>query len=450
MKGQLGGESRIHIIGVGGGAMSAMAVVLSAWGADVSGSDQRPSRALERLRSAGIRVTRGHDPANLADARLVVRSRAVRDSNPEVVAARAAGIRVWERTEALAEMVSGSRAVGVTGTHGKTSTTAMLTLILRAAGLDPSFIVGEEITELGTNAHAGAGDLMVVEADESDGTFLALPLEAGLVTNAEPDHLDHFGDLRRLRAAMATFVERLPGPRLVCADDHFLATLPNTLRYGSKGEVEYRLEACEPRGLGSWVVISTPVGRVSFPLAVAGRHFALNATGAAGLALELGAPLEAVESALSRFRGVGRRFEVRGHAAGITLVDDYAHLPTEVAETIRAARPLGRRVVAVFQPHLYSRTEALWPDFGPAFAEADHVVITDVFAAREDPRPGVTGRLVADAAAAAGPAVDYEPDRSRLAARVAALAQEGDIILTMGAGDITDLADELLPLLEAR
>jgi UDP-N-acetylmuramate--alanine ligase len=444
---------RVHIVGVGGAGMSAIALVLARMGHHVSGSDLKDSRGLERLRVLGVDAYVGHDAEHVpADADAVVVSTAVARSNPEVRAAETKGVPVLRRAEALAAIVATRRAIAVAGSHGKTTSASMLAVILRAAGWQPSFIVGGELNEVGTNAALDEGDWLVVEADESDGTFLELEPEAALVTNVEPDHLDHYGGFDALVASFGRFLDAVPGPRVVCADDAVAAELasarPGVRTYGWAVGAAYRLDAYEGGRLGSRFRLhrdGVELGPLELP--VPGRWNALNATGAAAIALELGAPFAAVASALRGFGGVARRFQFRGEVAGVTLVDDYAHLPGEVAAVIRTAREGGwRRVVVVFQPHRYSRTAWLWRAFADAFAEADSVVLTDVYPAGEAPRPGVSGRLVLRAVLDAHPSlpVAYFPRRSELVDKLGRFARPGDVVLTLGAGDLTTLPDEWL------
>lgn len=442
----------VHLVGVGGAGMSAIALVLARMGHRVSGSDLKHSSTLERLRLEGVVVATGHDPSHLPDpCDAVVTSTAVPGTNPEVRAARERGVPVLRRCDALREITRMRRSAVVSGTHGKTTTTSMLALILRAAGWRPSFIVGGEVNEVGTNAALDEGEWLVVEGDESDGTFLELEREAALVTNVEPDHLEHWGGFTALVGGFRDFVSATRGPVVVCGDDPVAADLcPERppLTYGASADADYRIEDWTPEGPGSRFVLHGPEGRLGVVrLPVPGRHNAWNAAGAAALALELGVPFEAARTALGRFGGVSRRFEFRGQVGGVTLVDDYAHLPTEVAATIAAARHLGgRRVVAAFQPHRYSRTAGLWRDFARAFEGADVVVLTDVYSAGETPRPGVSGHLILDAVLEGGTAarVVYLPKRADLVRHLPALTRPGDVLLTLGAGDITTVADELL------
>ncbi len=445
---------RIHIVGIGGAGMSAIATVLARMGHEVSGSDLRESRALERLGLLEIATHVGHDAANLPDALdAVVISTAIPPSNPEVRAAVARGIPVLRRADALRAIVATRTTIAVAGSHGKTTTSSMLALILRAAGWHPSFLIGGDVNEVGTNAVFDTGTWLVVEADESDGTFLELAPHDAVVTSVLPDHLDHYGDFPTLIAAFEEFATRVPGVCVLCADDHVAAAIAaraggHAVTYGFAGEADYVMSAYEGGRAGTQFVLTgrgAELGLVQLP--VPGRHNAVNAAGAAAIALELGVPFDAVTRALGGFGGVARRFQFRGERDGVTYVDDYAHLPSDVDAMIRAAREGGwQRVVAVFQPHRYTRTAALWRDFADAFSGADALVLTDVYAAGEQPQPGVSGRLVLRAVLDAHPdlAVTYLPRRADLVTHVPRLARPGDVVLTLGAGDLTTAPDEWL------
>ncbi|HEY3240050.1 MAG TPA: UDP-N-acetylmuramate--L-alanine ligase, partial [Acidimicrobiia bacterium] len=385
---------RIHIVGVGGMAMSGIAAILTRLGHTVSGSDLKAWRGLERLRLLGVDVHVPHDASRLpAELDAVVVSTAIPASNPEVVLARERGVPVLRRAEALASIVELRRTVAISGTHGKTTTSTMTTLVLRAAGWQPSFLIGGEPNEVGSNAAYDEGEWLVVEADESDGTFTEIAPEAVVLTNVEPDHLDHYGDFAALEAACARYLAAAPGPRVVCADDRVAARLAaevgGTVTYGTAETADYRITGYEGQRSGSRFTLhraGTPLGELVLP--APGIHNARNAAAAAAVATEIGVPFAAVRSALGRFAGVARRFQFHGEVDGVSLVDDYAHLPGEVKATLAAAREGGwSRVVAVFQPHRYSRTARLWRDFGEAFDDADMVVLTDVYAAGEPPQP---------------------------------------------------------------
>ena len=443
----------VHVVGIGGAGMSAIATVLARMGHRVSGSDLKHSPALERLRLLGIDVRVGHLAANVpADVDAVVASTAIPASNPEISAATARGIAVLRRADALRALVATRRSIAVAGSHGKTTTSSMLALILREAGWHPSFLIGGELNEVGTNAAYDDGEWLVVEADESDGTFLELAPEAAIVTNVEPDHLEHYGGFGALVDAFGRFLADVPGVRVVCVDDSIAADLATAVggvrTYGWDERADFRILDYVGDRRGSRFRLSRDgelLGVIELP--VPGRHNVLNAVGAAALALELGVPFEAVARALGGFGGVARRFQFRGEVGGVTLVDDYAHLPTEVAAMLGAAREGGwRRVIVVFQPHRYSRTERLWRDFADAFVDADMVILTDVYPAGETPRPGVSGRLVLRAVLDAHPdtALTYLPRRADLVEHVLRNAGPGDVVLTLGAGDLTTVPDEWL------
>jgi UDP-N-acetylmuramate--alanine ligase len=449
----------VHIVGIGGAGMSAIATVLARMGHRVSGSDLKDSPALERLRLLGIDARVGHVAEHVpAGADAVVASTAIPASNAEVAAARERGIVVLRRAEALRALVATRRSIAVAGSHGKTTTSSMLALVLRAAGWHPSFLIGGDLNEVGTNAAYDDGEWLVVEADESDGTFLELAPEAAIVTNVEPDHLEHYGGFDALVDAFRQFLAEVPGVRVVCADDPIAARLatavPAVHTYGWDEQADYRVVDYAGDRRGSRFTLrrgDEVLGVVELP--VPGRHNVLNAVGAAALALELGVPFDAVTRALGGFGGVARRFQFRGEIDGVTLVDDYAHLPTEIAAMLRAAREGGwRRVIAVFQPHRYSRTERLWQDFADAFVDADTVILTDVYSAGETPRPGVSGRLVLRAVLDAHPetALTYLPRRTDLVHHALRSARPGDVVLTLGAGDLTTVPDEWLALADAR
>ena len=446
----------VHIVGVGGAGMSAIATVLARMGHAVSGSDLRESRALERLGLLDVTTHIGHAADNLPDSvDAVVISTAIPESNPEVVAARARGVPVLRRADALRSIVATRTTIAVAGSHGKTTTSSMLALILRAAGWRPSFLIGGDVNEVGTNAVFDAGEWLVVEADESDGTFLELAPHDAVVTSVLPDHLDHYGDFDALVRAFETFVDRIPGVCALCADDEVAASIADRagardriVTYGFADTADFRMDAYQGSRGGTQFTLARggeALGEIQLP--VPGRHNAVNAAGAAAIALELGAPFDAVTRALGGFAGVARRFQFRGERDGVTYVDDYAHLPSDVDAMIRAAREGGwDRVVAVFQPHRYTRTAALWRDFADAFAGADALVLTDVYSAGEQPQPGVSGRLVLRAVLDAHPeqAVTYLPRRADLLAHVPRLARPGDVVLTLGAGDLTTAPDEWL------
>ena len=442
--------TRVHVVGVGGAGMSGIAAVLAAMGHAVSGSDLKWSPGLERLKALGVDVRVGHHAAHVDGAELVTASSAVPASNPELAEARRRGITFCSRAQVLAAVCALRLCAAVSGTHGKTTTTSMLALILVEAGLRPSFLVGGDLTQLGTNAVWSDGQWLVVEADESDGTFLAVEPDLAVVTNIEPDHLDHYGSFDALVAAFDRFAAGCPGGVVAGADDHVSAEVGRrhgATLVGTSPGADYRLTALRsgPAGVGFDLLHDgETLGRIELP--VTGGNIAQNAAMATVAAMTIGAPVTAATSALARFAGVSRRYEHRGERNGVVFVDDYAHLPTEVAAVLAAAAQEGRRVVVVFQPHRYSRTAAVGSQFADAFAGADLLVVTDVFPAGETPMPGVTGRLVADAVAQAHPELElhYVANRSELPEAVSGLLRPGDLCLTLGAGDLTALPDELM------
>jgi UDP-N-acetylmuramate--alanine ligase len=441
---------RIHLVGVGGAGMSAIASVLAAMGHTVTGSDLKASTTTARLASAGVEVRIGHDADHVGPADLVTISTAIAAGNPEVVEAQRRGVPVLRRSEATAAVAACRRCVAVSGTHGKTTTTSMLALILVEAGLHPSFLIGGDINEIGTNAVWDSGRWLVIEADESDGTFLALDPEIAVVTNVEADHLDFYGGFDALVEAFDRFCAGA-GAVVVGADDPVAAALGRAHGadlVGTAADATYRIEGvAEGRdGVSFDLAAGTEVlGRISLP--VTGANIARNAAVATVAALRVGATFADAVRAFARFAGVARRFELRGDAGGVRFVDDYAHLPTEVRAVLEAARRTGpERVVVVFQPHRYSRIGALGEQFADAFSDADVVIVTEIFAAGEEPRPGVTGRIVADAVAARHPEADvrYIAGREAVRRHLAGVLRPGDLCLTLGAGDLTSLPDEML------
>lgn len=446
---------RLHLVGVAGAGMSALAKLLSGRGFTVTGSDLRASEALARLADQGFEVWSGHDPARIRGSDLVVASSAVPDNDPELRAATEVGIPVWRRPQLLASITGMIPTIGPTGTHGKTASTAMMVTAARAAGLDPSFVIGGELLDLRTNAVVGRDDLLILEVDEAFGTFEHVELRGLLVTNVEADHLDHFGTFEEIEAAFGRVVAAVDGPVLACVDDPGAAKLAEragTSTYGTARSARWRIDRLESSPSAVSFRLSGPGITLPVTVPVPGAHVARNAAGVLALLSEYGVDPEPAARGLEGFRGVRRRFERRGTVDGITLVDDYAHHPTEVRATLEAALQAGhRRVWAVFQPHLYSRTELMHAEFGEALARADRVIVTDVFGARETPRPGITGEMVATAAARAGAqSVEYVPHRADVAAHLADRLLPGDLVVTLGAGDITVVATELLGLLAAR
>jgi UDP-N-acetylmuramate--alanine ligase len=436
--------------------MSAIAKVLVERGVEVSGSDLKRSRDTSVLEAMGAPVHIGHDPALVDGAAAVVFSAAIPKHNPERLRAQDVGVPLMTRGEALAALLEGRKAVVVAGTHGKTTTTSMVVAILRAAGADPTYLVGGGLNDVGTNARSGASDLAVAESDESDGSFLLLDPHVAVVTNVEADHLDHWGSLDAVRAAFASFVARVDrsgGVAVPAADVELVAAAEATgarvLMFGGDGDL--RASDASPAGGGTSFTLEHAGERVVVSLRVPGAHNVSNALAAAAGCVLVGITLEDVARGLGEFHGVERRFQVRGEVRGVTVVDDYAHHPTEVRATLAAARPgPWERVIAVFQPHRYTRTAALHREFGAAFRDADRVVVTDVYGAGEPPVPGITGKLVADAVCAhlPGRPVAYLPHRMELLAYLQASARPGDGLFTLGAGDISTVGEELLARLE--
>lgn len=433
--------------------MNAIGLVLAEMGHAISGSDLRAGPGMTRLAAHGARIAIGHEAANVGSADIVAHSSAVPQGNAELVEARRRGIPVLSRAELLSGICSRKRTLAVGGTHGKTTTSSMLALCLVAAGEHPSFLVGGELNEIGSGAvWDTAGEWFVVEADESDGTFLELGADAVLVTNIEPDHLDHYGGFDELARAFDNFCSGAPGPRIVCADDQRASDMAERIggcvTYGTSPTADYRIVDAHTSRTGAAFELlagTTSVGHCDLPLP--GLHNVTNAAGALAAALELGAAASPMIEALGRFAGVARRFERRGERDGISFIDDYAHLPTEVTAAIAAARSGGwKRIVAVFQPHRYSRTAALWQDFADSFIGADQLVLTDIYAAGEVPRPGISTQLVLGAVLDSHPfaRVAYLPGRGELRAYLHGKLRPGDLCLTLGAGDLTTLPDELL------
>lgn len=446
-------SGRTHLIGIGGIGMSALAKLLLARREAVSGSDVAASSLTEELRRLGAQVTIGHRAELVEGAARAVYSDAVHDDNPELRRARQIGLPTLRRSQLLAELMEGRRGIAISGTHGKTTVAAMVGLILTEAGMDPTVVLGGEYAPLGGNARVGSGAWMVVEACEAYESYLDLSPEVAVITNIDPDHLDHHGTEARLRASFSRFLDRIvPGGRAVlCADRpelHELAARVDreVITYGLTVAAQIRgIEPCLD-GLGGGCRVSADDrDQGELRLAVPGRHNLVNALGAVAAARLAGVPIPAALAALASFRGVGRRFEVLGEANGIAVVDDYAHHPAELAATLEAARAAfpGRRLVAVFQPHLYSRTRDFAEEFAGALAAADAVVLTEIYPAREAPLPGVTTRLILRALRQGrGEDGAREVAKRKLVAALSQLTRAGDVVLMMGAGDIGQVARE--------
>ncbi len=461
---------RLHVVGVGGPGMSAVAIALAEMGHIVSGTDLREHAVLERVRAAGVDVYIGHDRSLVRGVDAVTASTAIPARNIELDEARSTGVTVLSRAGMLASICAQAKSLAVAGTHGKTTTTSMLMMILVQAGMRPSFVVGGDVTDVGTGAQWTSGEWLVVEADESDGTHLELPLHGTILTNVEADHLDHYGSFEAIVAGFDTYLGQIAGPKVVCGDDPIGAAL--AARHGG---LTYGLgERCDVRAVdvrassGSFVFdivrqrfgVGRPddgpddgpveverLGEIALPMR--GVHNVVNATGAAAMALAVGVSFSDIADALARFGGVARRFDIRGVDDGATFVDDYAHLPSEIDAVIRAARDSGdgwQRVVAVFQPNRYNRIAEMWHEYALAFTGADVVVLTDIYASGTVPIPGVTGKLVVNAVTEAdsGRRVVWLPGRDDLVAFLAREVRNGDVCISMGCGDIASLPSEVL------
>ncbi len=455
---------RVHIIGIGGAGMSGIARILAARGNSVTGSDAKDSRRVTALRALGIKIWIGHDAARLTPTNVdtVVISTAIPESNPELAAARSAGISVLHRSQALAALMDGSRPIAIAGTHGKTTTTSMVTVALQHCGADPSFAIGSELNESGSNAHVGTGDLFVVEADESDGSFLRMAPVAGIVTNVEPDHLNYWGSFEAIERAFDEFVGGIAdrgGFTAICIDDAGGRSLAararaqgwNVTTYGVSEDADARIHDAGVFEWG-WRFMVSGVHSGAITLKVPGMHNALNATAAFVVATGLGFDPSLVIEGLESFSGTKRRFEFKGQAAGVRVYDDYAHHPTEIAATLRAAREVagGARVVVAFQAHHYYRTAMFITEFGEALGLADEVVVLEVFAPGEEAIPGASGQAMAANVPLPAGQVAFEPSWSAVAGQLANRARTGDIVMTLGAGDIGMLGPEVLALLRER
>jgi UDP-N-acetylmuramate--alanine ligase len=465
----LGKTRKVHFIGIGGSGMSGIAELLANLGYQVTGSDERRSAVTDRLATLGIRIAYGHKAEHVGDAEVVVVSSAVRATNPEVVEAGRRRIPTIPRAEMLAELMRLRYAIAVAGAHGKTTTTSMIALVLERAGLDPTAVIGGRLSAFGSNARLGRGELMVAEADESDRSFLKLFPTMAVITNIDYEHLESYGGFEDLLQAFVDFANKVPfyGAVVACADDPPLASVrPRITRrvttYGLDAPgADVTADAVALGPLTAAAVVHRRMGPPGGPrrpvplgplsLQVPGRHNLQNALAAVAVGLELDLPFDAIARGLSEFRGAERRFEVRGEAGGVLVVDDYGHHPTEIAAALAAARTLDRRIVVAFQPHRFTRTAALLEAFGPSLAAADHVVLSDIYPAGEDPIPGVTlDRLAAAVRQSVRVPIDVVPGVDELAAALARIARPGDVVITLGAGSIGSVPDRLLALLSAR
>jgi len=450
-----------HFIGIGGIGMSGLAELLVQQGYQVSGSDLAANALTQKLQQLGVRVFQGHAPEHIQGSDLVVISSAIGYDNPELQAARAHGLPILSRAQMLAALMSGKKQITIAGTHGKTTTTTMVAAVLRQGGLEPSVMVGGVVDTLGSNAVLGGGPVFVAEADESDGSFLLYTPHVAVVTNIDRDHLDHYRDLEHIQTVFRDFIAKVEpdGFLVACVDDpHLRAVLnggpPRLITYGLTRAADYQAQEISIHGLGSVYTLvqgGRALGRIYLPLA--GRHYVCNSLAAAAVGFALGLDFQAIQAGLAQTGRIKRRFEVKGEVQDITVVDDYGHHPTEIQVTLAAMAQAfaGRRLLVAFQPHRYSRTHALLPDFFPVFAAADVVYLTDIYGAGEPRRPGLSGYDLYRGIQQTGhPAVHYVPERRELAAVLAQEVRPGDVVITMGAGDIWRTGEELLDLLASR
>jgi UDP-N-acetylmuramate--alanine ligase len=461
----LGKTRRVHFVGIGGIGMSGIAELLANLGYIVSGSDEKRSAVTDRLATLGIRVSLGHDASQVGAADVVVISSAVRPTNPEVREAGRRQIPVIPRAEMLAELMRLRYSVAVAGAHGKTTTTSMIALVLERAGLDPTAVIGGRLSAFGSNARLGRGDIMVAEADESDRSFLKLFPTLAVITNIDHEHLENYGGFDDLQQAFVDFANKVPfyGAVVACVDDpNLAAVLPRISRrvvtYGLDApHADVTAENVVPGPLSVRATVklgargAAPAATLgAIALSVPGRHNLLNALATITVGLELGLSFDRIAAGLAEFRGAERRFDVRGEPNGILVVDDYGHHPTEIAAVLAAARSLNRRLIVAFQPHRFTRTASLMEAFGPALSAADHIVLTDIYAAGEEPIAGVT----LDALAAAirrdvHAPLDVAATLDDVVAAVARAARPGDVVITLGAGSIGSVPDRLIPVLSA-
>ncbi|MFF4158948.1 UDP-N-acetylmuramate--L-alanine ligase [Streptomyces sp. NPDC001678] len=453
---------RPHFIGIGGAGMSGIAKILAQRGAAVAGSDAKESATAAALRELGVTVHIGHAAEHLAaDATCVVVSSAIRADNPELAAAAERGVPVVHRSDALARLMDGLRPIAVAGTHGKTTTTSMLAVSLDALGLNPSYAIGGDLNGPGTNALHGSGDIFVAEADESDRSFHKYAPEVAIVLNVELDHHANYASMDEIYESFETFVGRVrPGGTLVVSADQAGARELTErvsgrhdieiVTYGTAEDADVRVLKVTPRGLASEVTILLNGKMLTFAVSVPGSHYAHNAVAALAAGVALGIPAHNLASALGKFTGVGRRLQLKGEANGVQVIDSYAHHPTEMTADLEAIRgaAAGSRVLVVFQPHLFSRTQELGTEMGQSLTLADASVVLDIYPAREDPIPGITSALIIDAAEKAGADVRPEHDMAAIPDVIAGMARPGDLVLTMGAGDVTDLGPKILARLE--
>ncbi|MFD4130758.1 UDP-N-acetylmuramate--L-alanine ligase [Streptomyces goshikiensis] len=454
---------RPHFIGIGGAGMSGIAKILAQRGAKVAGSDARDSETAQALRAHGATVHIGHAAGHLAaDSTCVVVSSAIRSDNPELARAAELGIPVVHRSDALAGLMDGLRPIAVAGTHGKTTTTSMLAVSLSALGLDPSYAIGGDLDAPGSNAHHGEGDIFVAEADESDRSFHKYAPQVAIILNAELDHHANYASMEEIYESFETFVGKVvPGGTLVVAHGQAGAAEIaarvagneglRVVTYGEEEAADVRIAKITPRGLTSEVTVVIDGRMLTFTVSVPGRHYAHNAVAALAAGVALGIPAHNLASALGKYTGVKRRLQLKGEAAGVQVIDSYAHHPTEMSADLEAIRGAAgdSRILVVFQPHLFSRTQELGKEMGQALALADSALVLDIYPAREDPIPGITSEIIIASARAAGADVTAEHEKDAVADVIAGMAKPGDLVLTMGAGDVTDLGPEILARLSS-
>lgn len=455
---------RLHVVGVGGPGMSAIAIALAEMGNEVSGSDLREHPVLERVRAAQVTVHIGHDRTYVHGVDAVTASTAIPARNIELDEARTTGVTLLRRAGMLASICARAKSIAVAGTHGKTTSTSMLMLMLAEAGLRPNFVVGGDVTDVGTGAQWTGGEWMVVEADESDGTHLELPLYGTILTNIEVDHLDHYGSLDAIVESFDQFLSQIPGPKVVAADDPIAASLAQrhgAVTFGTDPSASLRAVDIRVESGASMFRVErtsldeppTVLGEIELPMR--GTYNVLNAMGAIAMALEIGVGFDDIRVSLAKFGGVARRFDVRGHEGGAAFVDDYAHLPSEIRAVLGGARHGGdgwKRVIAVFQPNRYNRISEIWQEYADAFGDADVIVLTDIYASGTTPIPGVTGKLIVNAVTEANPGkrIVWLPKREDLVSFVAGEAREGDVVVSMGCGDIASFPSEVLDARQRR
>ncbi len=446
----------VHFVGIGGVGMSGIAQVLITLGHSVSGSDVKKSPTTDRLQEMGARIHYGHSPSNIGDAGIVVTSSAVRPDNPEVLAAHRRGICIVPRAEMLGRLMRRQKGIAIAGAHGKTTTTAMTAILLEKAGFDPTYVIGGEAAEIG-NANLGWGDYLVAEADESDGSFLLLDPQMAIVTNVENDHLDHYRTVDNIERAFHDFLMRVPpdGVAVLCADDPILRRLAAqvsapVITYGCSPDAQYRLSDFSLNCVASGAEVycrGERLGRLE--LTVPGRHNLLNALAVTALGRHLGLEFGEIAGILKSFRGVKRRFQMLGEIAGVRVIDDYAHHPTEIKATLATARQTNpKRLIAVFQPHRYTRTQHLFQEFGRSFDQADLVLINGIYSAGEEPIEGVSAQLIVDEIRRHRNGAYLIESQDELVRHLAGIVRQGDLVMTMGAGNIWQSGLALLKRLE--